>query len=232
MLLNKLIRDKQPPGVVEAARKQTADDNKQPETPAGKPVLDRHINGLDIGKGLERYDGDAHVYVRILRSYADSVRDMLDFIRVVDEGDIHAYKVRVHGIKGASYDIYANPIGKKAEALENAANGGDLAFIRDNNQSFITNAEAFINDIENMLEAIQEKNPKPKKDKPDPDLLSKLFDACEIYSMKETEATMEALEQYEYETDGELIHWLRENVIKINYTQVAERLAEYLAENK
>jgi PAS domain S-box-containing protein len=231
VLLNKLIRDKQPANVLEAARLNAAAQTRPGKPTSGNFLSGKEIDGLDIQKGLERYDGDENTYLSILRSYAGSIRSLLEFIQTFDEKTVLDYKIRVHGIKGASYDIFAAEIGKQAEKLEHAAIDGDLVYIRENNPPFVKATDAFIRRIEDVLSQIEKENPKPKMLEPDLGLLEKLKNACEIYNMKNVEATMGEIDKYQYDKEGELVDWLRKNVDVMNYSEVVERLCEYLNKN-
>jgi len=238
-ILNKFVRDKQPAEVIEAAQEQNAAAAYLPELSAEEAVPDRYgiartqllrkgVPGLNIAKGLERYDGDEETYLKILRSYAGSVRAMLGSIETVSEDELPAYKIKVHGIKGASFDIFADHIGEKALALEKAAMAGDIGFVDENNPPFLQMTESFISGIDEMLSAIQSENTKPKKKKPDPKTLQKLLEACNTYSMTKADAAMAEIDTYQYEEDEGLADWLRNNVDMMNYDQVIEKLSVLL----
>jgi predicted secreted protein len=187
-------------------------------------LLEKGIPGLDIKRGLTRYGGDEEAYLRILRSYERSVRSILDFIEDVKEDAISEYKVRVHGIKGASYDIFAEGVGDRAKALEEAAKNNDFLFINTHNPAFFAKTRFFIDEIEAMISAIELKNVKPQKNKPDEELLTSLADACDIYSMKKAEAAMAEIEKYEYDEGNDLVGWLRQNLDVMNYKDITEKL--------
>ena len=78
-------------------------------------------------------------------------------------------------------DIFAEQLGKSARDLEMAAKHSDFDFIENNNSAFLQMAWKLIDDIENMLAVIEAENPKPKKKKPDAELLSKLLVACQKF---------------------------------------------------
>jgi len=145
----------------------------------GKSLLgDKTVNGLDIQKGLDRYDGDERIYLKTLRAYASSTASMLESVASFEREKLNTYRITVHGIKGASYDINAHEHGKFAEELENAANTEDYDYIEKHNPMFLKSAGEFIQDINGLLAAIAAENPKPKKDKPEESLLHKLREAC------------------------------------------------------
>jgi len=195
-------------------------------------LLDKGVDGLNIAEGLKRYDGDEEIYLKILQSYAGSVRSMLEPVKTVSSDVLSGYKIKIHGIKGASFDIFADQIGMKAEALENAADIGDLNFINEHNPAFLEDAEKLINDVEEMLSAINAENPKPKMDKPDNELLLTLLTSCKDYSLKRVEATMAEIEKYQYQADNGLVDWLRKSIDIMNFQQIVERLSDLNNENE
>jgi len=135
------------------------------------------------------------------------------------------YKITVHGIKGASFDVFANDIGMKAEELENAATNGDIGFIEKNNPAFLDEVRKFISEIEDMLSAISTTDKKTVKDKPDNDLLSKLLAACLSHNMDAVDKAMAEIEKFQYNKDDGLTAWLRENVDTVNYFEIADKLS-------
>jgi HPt (histidine-containing phosphotransfer) domain-containing protein len=234
IVLNKFIRDKQPPEMIEAARqgalseKTNGQSVQQAEIQAKKSIADIKIADMDIAKGLERYNGDEKMYLDILRSYARSTRATLGLIQTVTEDNITDYKIRVHGIKGASYDIFAQKIGKEAELLEHAANDGNLSLILERNPAFLEAAAKLLDNVDDALSSVDDKSSKPKKSQPDNELLSKLLTACNIYDMDSADAAMTEIEEYQYTDDDGLADWLRENIDMTNFGQIAERLSDYL----
>ena len=220
MLLNKYIRDKQPPEVVEAARAAAKPGTKSKRA---CPVCAK-IEGLDIARGLEQFDGDEVAYVKILRSYAANVRSMLMTIETVDEDSLADYKITVHGIKGTSYYIFADQVGKLAEALETASAAGDLDYVREHNMAFHEATWKLIGDLEDMLRVYDSEHPKPIKIRPDAQSLAKLLDACRRYDMDDVDAAMAEIEQYQYEADDGLALWLRGAADMMELQQIADKL--------
>ena len=192
--------------------------------PALSVLSGKTIDGLDIAKGLERYEGDEKTYLKTLRSYISSVRSMLDEMEYVSEDTLADYKIRAHGIKGTSLDFFAEETGKNASALEKAAVSGDYNYIKTNNAAFIEATRKLIHDLEDLIADIDARNPKPRKDKPDNDVLSKLLDACMGYDIDEADAAMAELESYQYVSDDGLVDWLKANLDKMNFKQIAEKL--------
>jgi CheY-like chemotaxis protein len=189
-------------------------------------ILSFQIDGIDLYEGLERFGDDEESYLNILRSYAANTRSLLGSVRDVREDDLSDYAITVHGIKGSSYGICAQAVGEKAEALELASKAGDFGFVQKNNQEFIDAVEKFLTDLEDALGKIAADISRPKKDRPEKEVLEKLLEACKVYDMDTVEAAVRELEIYDYETGGELISWLWENIQQFNIDQIVEKLTE------
>ena len=218
-ILNKFIRDKQLPEVIEAAREEEVADSERNTV---------EIAGLDTVKGLKRFNNDRDTYKKVLCSYVKSVRSMLDTIADVKEDDLTDYRITVHGIKGSSYAIYADQIGRSAEKLEKAAKAGDYMYIEKHNAGFCETTLKFINSLEDMILNVCCVSSKPQKDKPERTVLVALFDACRTYDMDGVDTAIAEIRKYQYESDGGLADWLFENVDILSFEQIAERLTVYL----
>ena len=191
------------------------------------------IAGLDIDKGIKQFSNNRETYMKVLQSFASNTLLLIEAVKVVNESNLPDYAINIHGIKGSCRGIFAEEAGNQAEALEKAARAGNLGFIKANNQPFIEALLKLVADIQAMLErktaagAISIKE-KPVKEKPDMEILSKLLAACENFKITDIERYMKEIENYEYNADEGLVSWLRENVVQMNYPQIAERLRPVL----
>jgi CheY-like chemotaxis protein len=186
------------------------------------------VRGLDMEKGLERFGGDGKSYVESLRSYVVHTPALLEAARTLEPAA--DYAITVHGVKGSSYGISAQPIGRWAEKLEHAAKEGNLSLVQAENEGFIAEAEKFIADLRGFLDMLEEKLDKPLKAAPDPALLKKIRDAAESYDMGGLESGMEELERYRYQSDADLTPWLREQIDKAEFEEIQIRLRPYKEE--
>jgi len=239
-VLNKLIRDKQPPDVIEAARQQmyekeaeqSADSFAMKQIAELASVLEKvlatnvSIEGLDIAKWFKRYGSDEKTYFKVLRSFTSDIRSVIDTVENVCEDSIEEYKITVHGIRGASAGIFADGIRKMSASLEKAAEAEDYEYIEEHNLPFVDATMKMVCDIERMLSVMEAQNPKPRKDKPDAELLAELKAACEIYFMDGADKAMSEIDAYQYDTDNELVEWLRDKVGALSFGEIAERLSD------
>jgi signal transduction histidine kinase/CheY-like chemotaxis protein/HPt (histidine-containing phosphotransfer) domain-containing protein len=180
------------------------------------------VDGLDAEKGLERFGGDGKSYMDSLRSYVVHTPPLLESARNTES--LADYAITVHGIKGSSRGISAAEIGERAEKLEHAAKAGNLAFIEKENNGFIKAAQQFIARLTGLLDILEDNLQKPRKAAPDPAVLERIRNAAENFDMGELDLAIEALEQYDYEQNADLIPWLREQIDKSEFEEITERL--------
>ena len=241
MILNKLVRDTHEPGADDDAVsdiniQNTPEENNSPEITESIPltddakIIDKLINhkipGIDIVNGLERYYNKADVYLNVLHSYVSNVNFLLENLEYQMENDINNYIVSVHGIKGASYSVFADNLSETAEKLENAAENNDYELISRETPAFMKNAKSLMDKLMELIEKLENENPKPVKAVPDKDVLSRLCDACKLYDIRKAEEAMAEIDEFKYQQDNGLVDWLRERVNIMQYKQIIEKLSE------
>jgi HPt (histidine-containing phosphotransfer) domain-containing protein len=137
--------------------------------------------------------------------------------------------VTIHGIKGSSSGIAANKIAVLAEALEKAAKDGDLTSVIRGTATFLEKIEALLAALSPLKESADDKaRAKERRASPDKELLKELLEACLKYKTAAMETIMEELESFTYDSNGELLEWLRENLENLEYDPMRERLEEFL----
>jgi signal transduction histidine kinase/CheY-like chemotaxis protein len=184
------------------------------------------IEGVDIVMGVERYQ---KAYTEILRAYCSDNSKMLEKLRTLPEGDFSADKLReyaiaVHGLKGSSYGVFANGMGKLAEFMEHTAKAGDAQTIKAQNSRFVETVEKLLDAIEKLLQKADPPKTEAAMAAPDPALLRKLAEACKHHKTTVMAEIMAELEKYHYESGGELITWLREQLDNLEYGAIQKRL--------
>ncbi|MDR1428725.1 MAG: response regulator, partial [Spirochaetaceae bacterium] len=189
---------------------EAEDDGSELERRIASLIRTTPVDGLDAEKGLERFGGDGKAYMESLHSYVIHTPELLLAARHTER--LTDYAITVHGIKGSSRGISADIIGQKAEELEHAAKAGNLDLVTEKNDAFILAAEEFIAGLSGLLDILEENLDKPHRDAPDPALLVRLMNAAEHYDMGELDSAMEELEQCVYESNTDLVPWLREQI--------------------
>ena len=211
------------------AEKSFGTESRNTEQASGRQVSISGIDGLDIQKGQERFGGRMDIYLKVLQSFTLNARALVEIMKGVSADNLTSeYAITVHGIKGSCWGIWAKAAGDQAELLENAAKAGDLDYVQANNQAFIELVSKLITDIEAAILDETPAQAKPKKDKPDRELLSKILAACEEFNMTEANALVKEMENFEYEEDDGLAIWLRENTDQMNWSDIVGRLTDWL----
>jgi HPt (histidine-containing phosphotransfer) domain-containing protein len=177
-----------------------------------------------LEEGLSRFEGDERTWLQLVRSWVNHTPAQLDSIRVVNREKLTDYMITVHGLKGISLNLGANLIGAEAKELEYAAKAKDLDFILSHNQGFIASAEKLIEDFRELLKLTNTGEEKPQKDAPDPVLLEEILEASVSYDMETLEEALTALEAFSYQSESELVPWLREHADKSDFKAIEEGL--------
>ena len=223
--LNTWVRNKQTTETLKMAEKELGNIKKDDRDTPGA-LDDVQIKGIDIAQGKERYSGEA-AYLDILRSWYRHTPVLLEKMKNLSPETLKEYSITVHGLKGSSYGIFANEIGKKAEELETFAKAGDLASVQAANDNFIKLTESLLSAIGELLKKTDAgKAAKKKVPAPDPVLLANLLDAAKRYKTTIMENILEEIESHDYESGGELVAWLREQMDNLEYDSICSRLEE------
>jgi signal transduction histidine kinase/CheY-like chemotaxis protein len=191
-----------------------------------KPFAGLSVEGVDIAEGVERYRG---AYPEIIRAYLKDAAVLLEKIRSLPKGGfsddtLKEYTLAVHGLKGSSYGICAGGMGKLAEFMEHTARAGDALTIQAQNGRFVETLEKLLAALEELSRQNERGKQRRTQASPDPALLQKLKDACTHYKANLMEEALTALEQYDYESGGELIKRLREQADNLEYDAIREQL--------
>jgi CheY-like chemotaxis protein len=183
---------------------------------------------VDIDAGKTRYG--EKLYFEVLRSYCIHTPDLIKKLRHLKDmtlsgKTIKEYAIIVHGLKGATFGICADTVAALAESLEHAAKNGDMQYITENNDPFIETVENILKNLNELLALFpKQTDKKPFCPKPDPVFLNELINACRHYKTTLMDEILDKLEAYEYETGGDLVTWLREQVDNLEYETICKKL--------
>ncbi|MCL2557050.1 MAG: Hpt domain-containing protein [Treponema sp.] len=191
------------------------------------------IEGIDLQRGMLNFT--PKIYCEVLRVWCKHIQTSVEKLRrlaqAIEEGDnLNEYVIAVHGLKGSSYGICADEIGKRAGALESAGRRGDVAFVLANNEPLAEEIQALHARLSAVLDTCVEKNKdKPTAAAPDAGLLAELLAACRNFHTNAVDEALKKLEAFNYEAGGALVQWLRDQIDNLEYEAVERRLAEELA---
>jgi signal transduction histidine kinase/CheY-like chemotaxis protein len=183
------------------------------------------ISGLKLTDAMNKF-GSEETLLHVLHVFAEDTPKLLAQIRQVTRENLRDYMVIVHGIKGSCRGIFAESLANLADKLEQAAREERYDYVAAHNAEFIDNTEALLASLQKMLKAETQKE---KKEAPDYKILADLLEASKRFDIDGVDCAMAELDQYEYETDAELIRWLRETIKVMGFQDVAERLSQILS---
>ncbi|MDR0494123.1 MAG: hypothetical protein LBG95_00635 [Treponema sp.] len=186
------------------------------------------LAGIDIAQGRERYNGDA-AYLEILSAWHLFTPTLLEIIKNPAPESLADYAIAVHGVKASSYGIFANDIGKRAQELEAFARAGDFSSVQALNDDFIKAVKALALELGMMLKKIAGGKEKQVKYEPDPVLLAQFLEAARRYKASAMEEVLDEMDLFDYETGGDLVFWLREQMDNLEYDEICAKLESYKA---
>ncbi|MDR2768506.1 MAG: response regulator, partial [Treponema sp.] len=223
--LNTWVRNKQSRETLEQAELQRAAGAENRGTVSPGIFDGLAVRGINLAAGRERYTSD-DVFLEIIRSYCIHTPALLERARRFSGEKLDQYTITIHGLKGSSYSICANEAGDYAAALEMAARAGDVETLKAKNGGFIKTVEILLSGLNELLTKNEKGvTRKQRAAAPDHTLLARLLEACKQYKpIAEAERPMTELEKYEYDSGGELVFWLREQLENLDYDAIRDRL--------
>ena len=173
--LNKHIRDKQPPEVVEAARAEAKTSSDEPQdTSKGSDELMKHfvrdatrvLNGLDDFMKRQVYDATA----------------------------LKAYVINAHSAKSLLKSIGKNPQSIVAATLEKAGRNSDTQTIKSKTPAFLTDFRGIVQEAARQVTLETVKDDGASEDKAFlREKLAVISKACDAYDKRSAEAAVDAL---------------------------------------
>jgi len=215
-VLNKLIRDKQPPEIIEAAKKQAMEKSEQSTDDAPQPAIDPLF--------AEAFVRDA---LRVLASL-EEIDEKNDY---GDENNLRIYTINVHGIKSALANVGNMDLSAAASKLEAAGRGKKLDIITSETKGFLSALRAFV-------EKLAPQEDRAAGDKPDSDkqhlveALRAIKAACEDYDESTAEEVLVILRKETWSPEAkELLDTISGQLLHSDFDEIADRIDKFLAEH-
>ncbi|MDR1893458.1 MAG: response regulator [Spirochaetales bacterium] len=234
-VLNQWIRDKQSEEVLQDAEKQArirgGSQNLEGPDAAGGWLLEQQIEGMDFQAALTLYGGKGGALLPILKSFVTHTPPLLEKMDDHLFSSIPNYTIEVHGLKGTCNAICAAPTAQLAKELELASKEGRTEFVQARHGELKQMALKLTGDLGKLLAAWDAAHPVEEKEvrpSPDRELLSQLCGATGQFNSNLTEELLEKIEQYRYETDDDLVRWLRDQAENFDYDAIHRRLEKLL----
>jgi signal transduction histidine kinase/CheY-like chemotaxis protein len=205
--LNRLVRDKYPPEIVEEARQKKSEKMRQGKPFGGKD--DPHMIELFI-KDAEKAVGMLEMILRKPDSFEE-------------DDSMNLYIVNVHGVRNALINIGEKELSDVALKLERAGRDRDMAVISDMTSAFIVALKAVIEKIRAL--DLKEKYIDAKDE--DTDLLntelSEIMAACKEYDITTAIEAMDRLNKNMWsEQTKAILKTINEHLLNSDFEKAAE----------
>lgn len=110
------------------------------------------IEGLNIEKGIALTGKNTEYYLKILAIFhKDGTLKKNELIKTLETENTELFTIHIHALKSAAALIGADILSKAAAELEEAGKQGDMAFIRFRGQTFLTDLETLLCNINKAL---------------------------------------------------------------------------------
>jgi hypothetical protein len=97
----------------------------------------------------------------------------------------------------------------------------------------LANNKIFLSEVDRLVAGIREQlSPKGRVDErpwataPDPTILAKLATACAAFDMDGVEKALGELDAYRYDSQSQLVAWLKEKALSVSFDEMAARLKD------
>jgi len=205
-VLNKLIRDKQPPEVVEAARNQAGAKTTHAPQPAVDPRL-TEVFLRDATRALETLEAIAQK-----KAYGS-------------EDTLRIYVIHVHGLKSALANIGKMDLSAVALKLEAAGREGKLDIVTFETPAFLSALRSYVEEI----------TPRKKEMDATGDeallreQLLMIKTACEEYDESAADALLTELRKTAWAGDAEeLLSTIAEQLLHSDFDEIAEEIGRFV----
>lgn len=112
------------------------------------------IPGIVIDRARELCDNNPEIFESVVSVYLKSGASLIDKINFAYDNDIGEYGILVHGVKSSSRNIGAVELGDLAEALEHAAKGNDISFVKSHHEEFIIAFSELLNAANEIMKEL------------------------------------------------------------------------------
>jgi CheY-like chemotaxis protein len=235
-VLCELIRDKQTPDVLEAARKQYIDGYGDADS------SDSDSSNADSGDSDSVAQTSAPTEPAISPQYAkviirdaakaieslQLVHDKRETPDLCSEEEIRMLTINVHAMKSVMANIGESSISEMAFRMEKAGNQGDI-------NAILADTEVLINDIKAVIERIKPEEDEAVEEVSQEDMeflrekLTAIKDACDFYDAKTAKNEIAALKEKKWpQATNDIIESITEHLLHGDYEEAATTAGEYI----
>jgi len=210
--LNRLIRDKQPSEVVEAANKEKAELEKRGVINQGYQHVDKQL--------AEIFARDAEKAIKVIDASLQN--------KLKSESDLQMYIINVHAMKSALANIGENELSATAVRLEQAGRDKDIDLILSDTQDFVDKLSKVVIEIK-----LKNKDDEIAEDTADAlvflnEKLEIIGTACAAFDKKTVKKTLSELREKTWSPETkELINLIAEHLLHSEFDETAALIANW-----
>lgn len=184
--------------------------------------------------GIMNTGGKETVYKEILKVYTKETDKLKEQIIDLWETDKEAFIIKLHGLKGSSWNIGAEKIGNEAELMEKRAKEGEYSFVEANLNLFLVHLEKLLLQIESYLHEEEKSKESIKIKKRTKDEIYILIeDAFLNYDIRELQSLLEELNNYTKTHELEVfIKTVNQLMEELEYEKGAEYVNSWIHREK
>jgi signal transduction histidine kinase/ABC-type amino acid transport substrate-binding protein/DNA-binding response OmpR family regulator len=213
-ILNKFIRDTQPPDVLEAAKREAEAKKEKSSGDAPQAAVETHF---------------AEIFVRDANKSLAALDLIMKKGGLYDENDIRAYVVNVHGMKSALANIGKTDLSAVARKLEQDGRDGNKEAIASETPAFLSSLRDFVNELTPKEETTGQ-------DVTDEDevylckMLLAIKTACEEYDEKTAEGLLTELKGKTWSRQtNELLGAISGHLLHSDFDEIVDGITKFQA---
>ena len=177
--------------------------------------------------GREALQKEIEAKRTILKTVVAELEQIYEKLPEYFENDLAMFRIKVHGIKGLTRQIYKMSISRQAEIMEMAAKTDNRRFIEENMDDFLYEIKDTLDEVKEELSALPEKEVE-KTDEDVETLLKRLWEAFDGFDLKASEQCIEQLQVRELTIEeAALVEKLAAACDDIDYEEGCRLIEEY-----
>ncbi len=211
------------------------DINNDEEEQGDIPAILAPLQGqewIDLAKGISN-SGDTEAYLPLLKIFYESLDEdaaLLDGFYA--DGNFKDYTIQVHAMKSSVRLIGATALAEEAQLLENAGKAGDIDYINQHHEGFITTYRSFKEPLSQVFgnDELEEVDDNEEMPEADSELMDTVFEGIkEAAEANDSDGIMEIFAEIEGyripDADAELYHNLQMATEKSDFDAIISLLS-------
>ncbi len=183
------------------------------------------------------FDGDTQFYRQALESFVREVKPLMENLEEYMEQDLALFRIKVHGIKGASRQIGKLALSEEAEIMEMAAKTDNISYLERNLEEFLEGLKVALEEIEEEISLIPTGQQAIEDEEvPVIELYQRIKQGFDDYDLDEIEDGLTLIGTAELSLEErELVTQLREAYLDLEYekgTEIAGKVIELVTNRR